>query len=210
MPVQYKSIVDEHRSVREAVGLFDVSHMGEIEIAGAGAEAFCRRVFANDAARLAIGQAQYSLIPNDRGGVVDDIIVYRLAERRFLVCVNASNAAKDFAWLSAQPAVDCTLVDRSDEFGLIAVQGPQALSLVAELAPELDDLSRFVCRETVVADIPVLAARTGYTGEDGVELFVASDRTEALWTRLFEAGRSRAVAAVGLGARDTLRQLLAC
>jgi aminomethyltransferase len=205
MPVQYSSIVDEHVAVRERVGLFDVSHMGEVEIRGAGAQAFCRRVFANDVARLGPGRAQYNLIPNENGGIVDDVIVYRLADERFLVCLNASNTAKDLAWLRERNTPGCELVDRSADLGLIAVQGPNAAKLLAESAPELVGLARFGCCERPVAGVEALVARTGYTGEDGFELFVDAERTERLWTVLLRAGEALGARAIGLGARDTLR-----
>lgn len=205
MPVQYSGVVDEHRAVRENVGLFDVSHMGEVELTGAGAESVCCRLFANDAAKLAPGKAQYSLIPNDEGGVVDDIIVYRLAEERFLVCVNASNAAKDFEWIRDRSADECTVVDRSNEFALIAVQGPKAENLLGRLVPAATDLARFSCAEVMVSGHEAIIARTGYTGEDGFELFVEAARASQVWNELLEHGDPLGVRPIGLGARDTLR-----
>jgi aminomethyltransferase len=208
MPVQYSGVVDEHRAVREAVGLFDVSHMGEIELSGGGAEAVCRRLFANDVSKLKPGRAQYSLIPNDEGGVVDDIIVYRLAAERFLVCVNASNADKDLAWICDRAAGDCSVVDRGGEYALIAVQGPKAVELVSKLAPSAAQLARFGCEEVEIeaagGDLCVIA-RTGYTGEDGFELFVPASRAAQLWNKLLADGEGLGVRPIGLGARDTLR-----
>jgi aminomethyltransferase len=204
MPVQYAGIVEEHRRVRNAAGLFDVSHMGEIEVSGAGAEEFCARVFANDARRLVAGRAQYSLICNERGGVVDDVIVYRLPDR-FLVCVNASNKDKDFAWLRERATRDTAVIDRSDELALIAVQGPAAAAIVASLAPDLAALRRFQFVQVPLAGADVHVARTGYTGEDGFELFVASGRARALWRLLLDGGAAHGLAPAGLGARDTLR-----
>jgi aminomethyltransferase len=205
MPVWYRSLLDEHQSVRSAAGLFDVSHMGEIEIEGPGAERFCARWFANDARALRVGRAQYSLIPNAHGGVVDDVIVYRLGRERFLVCVNAANTAKDFAWLCAEPREDCRVEDVSERYALIAVQGPKARAIVGSLASDLQSLARFDCREQTIAGATVLAACTGYTGEDGFEIFVAEDRAGALWHALTAAGEPAGLVPVGLGARDTLR-----
>ncbi len=205
MPVQYSSIIAEHRAVRECAGLFDVSHMGEIEISGERAEACCRQLFANDAAMLVPGQAHYSLIINDQGGVVDDIIVYRLAAERFLVCVNAANTVKDVGWISGRAPSGAVVADVSDEYALIAIQGPQAVAIVAGLAPAADALERFAVAQLEVAGIASWVARTGYTGEDGFELFVEASAAPALWTALLEAGAGRGLVAAGLGARDTLR-----
>jgi aminomethyltransferase len=205
MPVQYTSIVTEHRAVRTAAGLFDVSHMGEIEIHGQEAEAFCARLFANDARRLKPGRAQYSLIVNERGGIIDDVIVYRLAADRFLVCVNASNKDKDFAWLSEHAVAGTTIEDRSDDYALLALQGPLAVEILATLAPPVAGMQRFGVGWIDVGPVRALAARTGYTGEDGFELFVASADAVEIWRRLFAAGSARGLAPAGLGARDTLR-----
>lgn len=205
MPVQYTSIIAEHRAVRERAGLFDVSHMGEIAISGAQAEACCRRLFANDAAMLAPGRAHYSLITNEQGGVVDDIIVYRLASERFLVCVNAANTANDLRWIAERAPSGAVVDDVSAEYALLAIQGPQAAAIVAELAPGADLLARFALARLEVAGIDTLVARTGYTGEDGFELFTAASAAPALWRALLEAGGGRGLVAVGLGARDTLR-----
>lgn len=207
MPVQYASILDEHQAVRRAAGLFDVSHMGEVEIVGPGAESLCARLFTNDARVLVPGRAQYSMIPNEHGGVVDDIIVYRLAAERFLVCVNASNATKDLAWIHARTRPDdgAAVIDRSDETALIAVQGPAAVGIVEALSPGVRSLARFGCEERRVAGIDVVAARTGYTGEDGVELFCPASSAVKLWKALLDAGKSAGLTPCGLGARDTLR-----
>lgn len=209
MPVQYNSILEEHQAVRRSAGLFDVSHMGEVEITGPAAETLCARLFTNDARVLEPGRAQYSMIPNETGGVVDDIIVYRLGAERFYVCVNASNAAKDIAWIRARNTAmgegAATITDRSDETGLIAIQGPAAVGIVEKLSPGITKLARFACEERTVAGIDVIAARTGYTGEDGVELFCPADRAVDLWRALVAAGEPAGLRPCGLGARDTLR-----
>ncbi len=208
MPVQYTSIVAEHHAVRTAAGIFDVSHMGEIEISGAAAEDCCCRLFSNDASRLAPGRAQYSLIVNEEGGTVDDIIVYRLEAERFFVCVNAANAAKDFAWIDERAPAGATIKDVSAEYALLALQGPAAVSVVEQLtgAEGSSDLpERFCVGRVEVASVPVLLARTGYTGEDGFEMFVPAQAATQLWRAVLDAGRQQGVVPVGLGARDTLR-----
>jgi aminomethyltransferase len=205
MPVQYASILAEHQAVRNAAGLFDVSHMGEIEISGPNAEALCAKLFTNDARALATGQAQYSLIPTEDGTVVDDIIVYRLAPERFLVCVNASNAAKDLAWIQARPMDGANVTDLSDRTALIAVQGPKAVAIVERIAPGVASLARFACSERELGGVRVVVARTGYTGEDGVEVFCPAESAVALWRMLLETGKEDGIVPCGLGARDTLR-----
>ena len=206
MPVQYASgVLAEHEAVRTAAGLFDVSHMGEVEIAGAGAEACCARIFTNDARALEPGRAQYSLIANERGGLVDDIIVYRLERERFVVCVNASNAATDFAWIVEHQTGHCTIVDRSEGTALVAMQGPKAASIMKRLAPASADLPRFGCARIDVGGAEAVVARTGYTGEDGFEMFVAVESAVALWRALLETGATDGLIPCGLGARDTLR-----
>lgn len=205
MPVQYAGIVAEHKAVREAAGLFDVSHMGEIEISGAGARDACALLFSNDSYKLAPGRAGYSLLPNERGGLLDDVIVYCLADDRFLVCVNASNAAKDFAWIHEHGCALADIRDLSEETALIAIQGPKAVGIVAQLDPQAATIERFGLRLLTLEGVEVMAARTGYTGEDGLELFLAAEQAAALWARLLEAGAAEGLVPVGLGARDTLR-----
>ena len=209
MPVQYTGIIAEHQQVRSSAGLFDVSHMGELEVRGAGALALCQRVATNDASRLAVGQAQYTVWCTDDGGTIDDTILYRLGDQRYMFCVNAGNAETCRDWIREQqkhvPGAD--VVDRCDELGLIALQGPRAADVARRAhGAALPDLARFGCAETTVAGIPVIAARTGYTGEDGFELFVAAGQAASLWQALSEvASEDLTVASIGLGARDTLR-----
>ncbi len=206
MPVEYSGLIREHMAVRQAAGLFDVSHMGEFEVEGPGAVAFLQRVTANDVGRLEDGQAQYSALPMANGAPVDDVIVYRRAAHRFLLVVNAGNQEKDWQWLQAQSPLDCMLKDRSDEYALLALQGPAAQSILKPLTPiDLAQLAYYHFAEGEVDGHPVLLARTGYTGEDGFELFVAPDRAEGLWRRLVEAGTAAGLVPAGLGARDTLR-----
>jgi aminomethyltransferase len=202
MPVQYESIIEEHLAVRTSCGVFDVSHMGEILIEGPRALECVSRLFSNDASTLSVGRAQYSLISNERGGVVDDIIVYRLGEESFFVCVNATNAAKDFEWVrSRAPATGCSVRDVGEEYALVAVQGPDAVDLVDELLPGAEALDRFAFCPAKLRGRRALVARTGYTGEDGFEIFVDVDAAVGLWRELCERGAAEA----GLGARDTLR-----
>lgn len=206
MPVQYRGIIEEHLAVRQKAGLFDVSHMGEIEIRGPGALAFAQRLTANDISRLRPGQAQYNLLLNEDGGVVDDVVFHRLADERYLVCVNAANSDKDFDWLRAHAGGDAEVINRSSDYAQLALQGPLAESLLQPLtAAALQSLGHFHFCFAAVAEIPCLVARTGYTGEDGFELYCEPDRAESLWTRLLESGAARGLVPAGLGARDTLR-----
>ncbi|HEX5991926.1 MAG TPA: glycine cleavage system aminomethyltransferase GcvT [Thermomicrobiales bacterium] len=211
MPVQYTGIVDEHRTVRSAAGLFDLGHMGQVRVTGTDALPYLQMVSTNDVSVLAPGDAQYSLLPNERGGVIDDIIIYRLPdEPGYLVVVNAANHGKDVAWLqqqrSARPELEVDVDDVSDSLGMIAIQGPNAAEIVAELSEtDLSGLGSFQILRTTVAGLPVLVARTGYTGEDGFEFYVPQERTVALWDSLLAAGASRGLKPIGLGARDTLR-----
>lgn len=211
MPVQYTGIVDEHRTVRSAAGLFDLGHMGQVRVTGTDALPYLQMVSTNDVSVLAPGDAQYSLLPNERGGVIDDIIIYRLPdEPGYLVVVNAANLGKDVAWLqqqrSARPELEVDVDDVSDSLGMIAIQGPNAAEIVAELSEtDLSGLGSFQILRTTVAGLPVLVARTGYTGEDGFEFYVPQERTVALWDSLLAAGASRGLKPIGLGARDTLR-----
>lgn len=205
MPVQYTGIVDEHNAVRERAGLFDVSHMGEIEVRGAGALAACQAATANDASRLADGQAQYSLLLTPEGGIVDDVIVHRIAADHFFFCVNASNRERDFAYLQ-EHARGAAVDDRSDDYALLALQGPRATAILARLTDlPLAQLPRFSFAQGEVAGHSALIAHTGYTGEDGWEIYCAPGAAAALWPALLDAGRPAGLVPAGLGARDTLR-----
>jgi aminomethyltransferase len=206
MPVQYSGILAEHKAVREAAGLFDVSHMGEIDFHGPGALAAIHRLITNDAGKLVDGQALYTVVCLPNGGIVDDCIVYRRAADDYRIVVNASNIAKDEAHFREHAGDLCEIVDRSDETALIAVQGPQARAIAAGLSdpaggPSLLDIKSFHFGPGTIAGKPIVAARTGYTGEDGFELFCAAADARAIWDALVEAGATPC----GLGARDTLR-----
>ena len=202
MPVQYAGIRQEHAAVREGVGVFDVSHMGEVETTGPGAEAFLQHVLSNDVTKIAPDGAQYSVLCRGDGGVLDDLFTYRLAPERFLTVTNASNHERDLAWMRSHAGgFDVELHDRIDDYAMLAVQGPEARALVAGLADgELP--ARFRTATLIVAGAPgVLVCGTGYTGEDGVELLLAPEHAGAVWDALLAGGADT----VGLGARDTLR-----
>jgi len=206
MPVQYTGIVDEHRAVRRAVGLFDISHMGEFELEGPDALAIVQRLSTNDAASLAVGQVQYSLLCSPEGGIVDDLTLYRLQDDRFMLTVNAGNIDKDWRWVTEHGRGEARWRNVSDETALLAVQGPRAEGLVQRLADT--DVTRVLYYHVTrgaVGGVPALISRTGYTGEDGFELYIPASRAEHLWHALLEAGRGDGIQPIGLGARDTLR-----
>jgi aminomethyltransferase len=205
MPVQYTSILDEHQAVRQRAGLFDVSHMGEIELRGRHALAVAQELTVNDLGRVHDGQAQYSLLCRPSGGVVDDIMVHRVSSERVLLCVNASNTAKDFAWI-ADNRNGAEVIDRSAEFALLALQGPRATEILTGLTSlPLSKIAPFAFAEGKVGARQALVAHTGYTGEDGWEIYCAPGDAPALWDILLEAGRRFDIRPAGLGARDTLR-----
>jgi aminomethyltransferase len=205
MPVQYTGIIDEHRAVRRAVGLFDISHMGEFEVDGPGALAAVQRLTTNDASTLAIDQVQYSLLCTPGGGIVDDLTLYRLGDEHYMLTVNASTIDKDWAWVTGHGG-GARWRNASAETALLAVQGPRAEALVQRLADrDVTGIRYYHFARGAVAGAPTLISRTGYTGEDGFELYVPADRATALWQALMEAGRPDGIQPIGLGARDTLR-----
>jgi len=205
MPVQYVGIVEEHRAVRSAVGLFDISHMGEFEVGGRSALAAVQRLCTNDAAPLTEGQVQYSLLCYPEGGIVDDLTLYRVAADRYMLTVNASNIDKDWGWVTEhEPGAAWKNV--SAETALLAVQGPKAEGLVQRLADtDVVSIRYYHFAKGKVAGVPALISRTGYTGEDGFELYVPAAEAAPLWHALMEAGRPDGIRPIGLGARDTLR-----
>ncbi len=206
LPVQYESILREHEAVRERCGLFDVSHMGQIFVEGPQALEFLQKINANDVSRLVPGRALYSHLTNEAGGVVDDVIVSRLAAERFLVVVNAATIEKDAAWMRRHAAgMAVRLDDRSDDYGMIAVQGPRAEALIGLLAPAAARLPRFGALELELYGTPSIITRTGYTGEDGAEFIVPNHIVVRVWEELLAQGRSLGAAPCGLGARDVLR-----
>ncbi len=204
MPVVYTSVIDEHLAVRERAGLFDVSHMGRFTLRGAGAEAFLNHLTTNDVRALKPLQGQYTLALNERGGVHDDLICFRL-ETEFLVIMNAGNRDKILAHFRAHLPAGVTLTHRSDELAMIALQGPQAQAVLERLAPGAGAIGRFFLGRVKVLGTETLVSRTGYTGEDGFELYPESGRAVAVWEALLDAGKHAGVVNAGLGARDGLR-----
>jgi len=206
MPVEFSGIIEEHRAVRTAAGLFDVSHMGEIEFRGPEALALVQQVTCNNAAKLAVGQAQYTALLTDRGTFVDDGVLYKLADTHYLFCANASNREKDFEHIRAQNRFDATVENTSDNYTQLALQGPQAAAILAGLTPvDLTTIGTFRFGFGPVAGVDCLIARTGYTGEDGFELYFDPARSEKVWGALLETGRKHGLFPTGLGARNTLR-----
>ncbi len=207
MPVRYTSLMEEHRAVRNSVGVFDVSHMGEFIIRGSQALDLIQAVSSNDASTLSIGQAQYSCMPNDKGGIVDDLIIYRLADHEYLLVVNASNIKKDWDWIAAANTFDAEMYDASPDYELLAVQGPKAAELLQPLTEvKLDKIEYYHFTKGTIAGIDdVIISATGYTGSGGFELYVPTEKAEALWKAIFSVDNDVEVVPAGLGARDTLR-----
>jgi len=208
MPVEYSGVVQEHLAVRSGGGLFDVSHMGEIEIAGRDALAAVQRISSNDASKLAVGQAQYSGLMTPQGTFVDDLLVYRLAPAHFLLVVNASNIAKDYEWIAEQikPAGDAVAVDSSSRYALLALQGPAAVDVLQPLTGvPISELKYYWFAHGEVANVRGTISRTGYTGEDGFEVFVPPQSADRVWQAILESGKAAGIIPCGLGARDTLR-----
>ena len=207
MPVRYSSDIEEHMKVRKGVGVFDVSHMGEFMVVGPGALDLIQRVSSNDASKLVDGKAQYSCMPNDQGGIVDDLLVYRIGQEQFLLVVNAANIQKDWDWINSQNGYDAQLDNISDSISLFAVQGPMATSVLAPLTPV--DLNEIGYYNFVIGEIAgvsdVIISATGYTGSGGFELYVPNDKALHVWNEIFESGKGQGIQPIGLGARDTLR-----
>ena len=206
MPVQYSSIIDEHKTVRTSVGLFDVSHMGEIEIKGPRALEVVQRLTTNDAAKLAVWQIQYSTLCYPHGGIVDDLTVYRQGPEHFLFCVNAANIDKDYAWIVEQARGDADITNTSTEIAQLALQGRNAQATLQPLCDlSLDDIRYYWAAKGQVKGIEALISRTGYTGEDGFEIYCPAAQGPELWHALIAAGEPYGIKPIGLGARDTLR-----
>jgi glycine cleavage system T protein (aminomethyltransferase) len=207
MPVQYRSILEEHKAVRQRCGLFDVSHMGEADVKGPDALRYLQHVVTNDCSKLFPGRILYAVMCYPHGGVVDDLLVYMRGENDYLLCINAGNIPKDIAWLQEQvKAFNCTVVDRSADYAQLAIQGPRAAGLVQSLTPtKLDGLKYYHFVDGEVAGIKCLISRTGYTGEDGFELYCAAGEGAQLAESVFTAGAPFGLELTGLGARDSLR-----
>src|SRR3954469_24559523 len=208
MPVEYSGIVDEHMAVRTRAGLFDVSHMGEIEIAGRDALKAVQHMTSNDAAKLAIGQIQYSALTTPQGTFVDDVLVYKLADQHFMLVVNASNIIKDFNWITEhlREQQDAVAVNTSSRYALLALQGPASKDVLQKLtAVDLSGIKYYWFTTGEVANVRCTISRTGYTGEEGFEVFVPPASADRVWTAILAAGETAGVIPAGLGARDTLR-----
>jgi aminomethyltransferase len=206
MPVQYSGIIDEHNTVRTAVGLFDVSHMGELEVIGPEALALVNHVTTNNAAKLAVGQVHYSGLLYEHGGFVDDILVHKVSDNHYFLCVNASNQDKDFEHIRAQNRWICSVENNGAKFAQIAVQGPRALETLQKLtSTKLSEIKYYWFVDGQVSGQWARIARTGYTGEDGFEIYIAPEHAVARWQELTEAGRAFGIKPTGLGARNTLR-----
>ena len=207
MPVQYEGINMEHQTVREGVGVFDVSHMGEFLISGPEALNLIQKVTTNDASILTIGRAQYSCMPNGKGGIIDDLIIYLIKENTYLLVVNASNIEKDWNWISSHNSFDAHMRNLSDDYSLLAIQGPKAVSAMQSLTSI--DLTEIKYYHFEVADFAgiehVIISATGYTGSGGFEIYCKNNEAEQIWNRVFEAGESFGIKPIGLAARDTLR-----
>ncbi len=205
MPIQYQGITAEHLAVRGNVGLFDLSHMGEFVVRGEGALAFLQRVTTNNVAKLADGQIQYSCMTMPDGGIVDDLLVYRGVDR-YLLVVNASNINKDFQWLQGHADDTVELLDISSQISLLAIQGPKAEELLQPLTDhELSSMAYYTWAQGKVAGCEIMFSRTGYTGEDGFELYITAEHTDELWRSIADRGKEFGMELIGLGARDTLR-----
>jgi aminomethyltransferase len=206
MPLSYGGIIEEHRAVRSAAGIFDLSHMGEFELRGVAALSVLEHTLTNSANRLVDGQAQYTLMCADDGGTLDDLILYRLAPDRYILCVNAANIGADREWLQRHCGPSAELIDMSDDLGLIAIQGPRATAILSRMTRlSLDQIRRFHVQSGDVAGFSCLLARTGYTGEDGFEIFVAAPDVIEVFEGLLQCGVGDGLRPCGLGARDTLR-----
>jgi aminomethyltransferase len=206
MPVQYEGVIEEHRAVRTAAGLFDVSHMGEVRVAGPGALSYLQHLTPNDVSKLVPGQAHYSALLSEQGTYLDDILVYRLAAEEFLVVVNASNADSDFAWMLSHRIPNCEVENVSQRYALLALQGPRALSILSRhTAVDLGAIKYYRFATGAVLGRPAILSRTGYTGEDGFELYLDPADAPAIWDALLADGAPEGLLPAGLGARDTLR-----
>ncbi|MGZ0017375.1 glycine cleavage system aminomethyltransferase GcvT [Yeosuana sp. AK3] len=207
MPVQYEGVNAEHETVRNAVGVFDVSHMGEFLIEGEHALELIQKVTSNDASKLTIGKAQYSCLPNDHGGIVDDLIVYKVKELTYLLVVNASNIEKDWNWIQSKNDVGASMRNLSDEYSLLAIQGPKAVEAMQSLSSH--DLAAIPFYHFIVGDFAgiehVIISATGYTGSGGFEIYCKNSEVKQVWDKVFEAGASYGIKPIGLAARDTLR-----
>ena len=206
MPVQYSSIIDEHKTVRESVGLFDVSHMGEVFVSGKDATDFLNKIVPQDITKLDYEKAVYCQLPKENGGLIDDLIIYKLGIESYLVICNASRVDEDINWISRnQRGFDVVVDNQSHNYSLLAIQGPKAIDVVRKMGYDIEDQKSFTIKPATIEGIKLLASRTGYTGEDGFELLVENKYAEFLWDKVLEKGAEFGIKPIGLGARDTLR-----
>ena len=207
MPVSYGGVNIEHQNVREKLGVFDVSHMGEFLITGDKALELIQKITTNDASKLEDGKAQYTVMPNETGGIVDDLIVYRINSEKYLLVVNASNIDKDWNWIAQHNTMDATMRDMSDEFSLLAIQGPKAAEAMQSLTNvDLSNMKFYTFEVAEFAGIDkVIISATGYTGSGGFEIYFKNEDAEQIWDRVMEAGKDYGIKPIGLAARDTLR-----
>lgn len=207
MPVQYTGIIDEHKAVRNSCGLFDVSHMGQVFVRGEDSLRFLQKLVPQDISQLPVSKAVYCQLPYENGGLVDDLIIYRLKDKEYLIIVNAANIDKDFDWfLKNQNGFDVVLENLSNEYSMLALQGPDAYKIVEKLGISAKEQPAFfTIKDVVISDVVVMLARTGYTGEDGFEFIMKNSDALTLWDKIFEAGKEFNLKPIGLGARDTLR-----
>ncbi|WP_435254773.1 glycine cleavage system aminomethyltransferase GcvT [Tenacibaculum sp. A30] len=207
MPVQYEGVTIEHETVRKGVGVFDVSHMGEFFLKGENSLALIQKISSNDASKLTPGKAQYSCMPNNDGGIVDDLIIYMIAENEYMLVVNASNIEKDWNWISQHNDLNVEMENRSEDWSLLAIQGPKAAEAMQSLTSvDLSNIKFYTFEITDFAGIPnVVVSATGYTGSGGFEVYVKNEDVEQLWNKVFEAGKDWGIKPIGLAARDTLR-----
>lgn len=207
MPVQYEGVTIEHETVRNAVGVFDVSHMGEFLLTGADALDLIQRITTNDASSLTVGRAQYSCLPNGKGGIVDDLIIYRIKDEQYLLVVNASNIEKDWDWISSHNSKGVEIKNLSDDYSLLAIQGPKAIEAMQSLTTvDLSAIKYYHFEVGPFAGVDyVIISATGYTGSGGFEIYVKNENVEKVWDKVFEAGKDFGIKPIGLAARDTLR-----
>jgi aminomethyltransferase len=207
MPIQYTGIIDEHNTVRNAAGIFDVSHMGELFVSGKDSANFLQKTVPQDIAKMPLGKAEYCQLPNKNGGLIDDLIIYRLEENKFLIVLNASRISNDISWFEAnKDGFDVVLDNQSQNYSMVALQGPNAFKIVEKFGlSESGQPAFFTIKETVINNIPLFIARTGYTGEDGFEILFKNEYAGEIWDKLLEAGDGCGLKPIGLGARDTLR-----
>ncbi len=207
MPIQYSSIIAEHKAVRNSVGVFDVSHMGEVFVSGKNALEFVQYITVNDAAKLEVGKVQYSAMCYEDGGIVDDLLVYKISDEQFMFVINASNIEKDFSWMNKNNSFGVTLENDSDDYSLLAIQGPNSKEILQKICDKNLDIEYYSFISAKIGGYEMLVSRTGYTGELGYEIYFNGDEKIAadVWNKIFDSGKNYNIQPVGLGARDSLR-----